>query len=120
MPSPGVVNNPGGSNSYQSSQGHEEPYGAIERRKVLTRLSPMEKNPALNAPRQAQAKAVKGKPEAPVQPHAAQAQELNDAATRGQPEQPQDPVAQFWQMLASEKGASPLIRSYAEQAMAGR
>jgi len=117
MPYPGTVNNPGGSNSYVSARGTEEPYGAIERRKVLTRMAPMEKNPALNEPRRAQKKGASKKPAPPpVQPHAAQAAEINEADARNMPEQPVDPVAFFWQQLASEPDASPLVRQYAAQA----
>lgn len=121
MPSPGVVNNPGGSNSYVSAQGREEPYGAIERRKVLTRMSPLEKNPALNEPRRAQKRgASKQPPEQPVQDTAAKAAMQQEAQTRSLPEQPQDPVVQFWLELAAEPDASPLVRQYAAQAAGQR
>lgn len=122
MPNPGVVNNPGGSNSYVSAQGREEPYGAIERRKVLTRLAPLEKNPALNAPRRAQQQGSKKQapPAPPVQDTAAKAAEMNEAASRGQAPQPVDPVVQFWTELAAEEGASPLVRQMAAQAAGQR
>jgi hypothetical protein len=121
MPSPGQVNNPTGSNSYLSAQGTEEPYGAIERRKVLTRMSPLEKNPALNEPRRAQQKgATKQPPGKPIQPHAAQAQAQADGQARAQPERPVDPVAQFWMELAAEPDASPLVRQYAAMAAGQR
>lgn len=121
MPYPGTVNNPGGSNSYITGQGGEEPYGAIERRKVLTRMSPIKKNPALNAPRRAQTAATKKQapPATPVQTTAQDQGQVDQAQAQAMPEKPQDPVMIFWQSLAADPQASPLVQRYAAMATAG-
>lgn len=126
MPYPGTVNNPAGQNSYGTAE-REEPYGAIERRKVLTRLAPLPPNPALTAPRRAQQQATSKKkqqpqapPAPPVQETAARQAEIDEGARRDMPEQAVDPVVDFWQQLAAEPGASQLVRDYALQAAAQR
>lgn len=106
MPSPGQVNNPGGSNSYGAG-GVEEPYGAIERRKALTRMAPpgnQAVSAALNAPQRAQRKARKKQNmELPAEPVTQQVPQVNM-------------LQQFWRELATEDGASDLVREYAAQA----
>lgn len=117
MPNPGVVNNPGGSNSY-GSNGVEEPQGAIERRKVLTAMAPPAGGAiaaaAKNAPKRAQrASQKKGKP-MPNQVEAVQQQQMAPSA----PIQ-QSGLVSFWTSLAAEPGASPLVKQYAAEVTGG-
>lgn len=112
MPSPGTVNNPSGTNSFDHFAA-EPAYGEATKDKALQDAAPLASGKvtvgALNAPKAAQRKAVKGPqepraqfsltPAAPLVPQVAQAA---------------DPRA-VWQQIAATPGAEsyPLIGYYA-------
>lgn len=104
-----MANNPGGINQYGDTT-----YGDIKRRTELQRAAPMSGAPtatrATEAPRRAKRRAVRGS-----SPPAASVIEPM-AAGGGPSPTPDAEVAAIWQTLASEEGASPLIRQYATQA----
>lgn len=53
--------NPGGTNQFGGFS-KERPYGAVGRLQRLSKAAPMSGTPVLNAPKQAQRKAVRGRP----------------------------------------------------------
>lgn len=101
-------NNPGGVNAF-GGWGKEAPYGAIEKEKTLTRAAPLPSVPAVGAPKQAQQRAVgkKGAAQSSA-PATAPATSPSPAFT------PQMVVSQFWQEMAAEPGASPLVQLMAQ------
>lgn len=114
--------NPLGINIFSGPMGEKEPaYGAIERGKVLSAIAPTGTPAALGAPKRSQRAAVKGKvarssaPQAaPAPPHPVSADSPEaQGATYDQS------LVQFWQSIASDPGASSLVRQYAQEAIGG-
>lgn len=111
MPSPGVANNPDGTNGFDGF-GTEAPYGQGTQDARLASGAPIAGGGIASGPIAAPKRAQKqsAKPAVP-QP-----------ASGGMPEPPQptvqspSPVAQLWAGIAADPGASELVRSYAQQA----
>lgn len=120
--------NPSGKNQLPGGQ-HEVPYGGVKKATQLSREAPMSGAPvsALNAPRRAQRRAVKGqagrKEQAPVAtqkaPVVADKPALAGAAAPAQPvgaaAPPPPNAADFWRAIASIPGISPLAKEYAQR-----
>lgn len=102
MPSPGVVNNPGGANGAQMFE-HESSYGEVKRLQQSIQAAPIAPAPAVNAPRRAQRAAVNRSARTP-------------AASSQTPADYQTQIAAQWAQLASLPGASPLLQEYAARA----
>lgn len=99
--------NPAGINSFGGPFEHEQPYGAVEKLKNLSRLAPTAQPTALNEPRRAQRRAIRRERRAP-QP----------APLSPPPPQitPQESLRSFWQALAADPEASDLVRQLAQEA----
>lgn len=107
LPNPSGVNGFGGF-------GREAPYGSQREMESLTRAAPLPSQPALDAPRRAGRKAKRG-PRAPQQPPP-----QVPFSPAGAP--PQDfaypmQLANIWRGVASEPGASDLVKTIAAQAI---
>lgn len=102
--------NPSGVNGFEGF-GADQPYGAELKQHELARAIPVPSGGA-NAPQRAQRRAVRGRQEPP--PPAPPEQRLASGEA-----QPPHPVwlAQAWQQVASEPGASELVRQQAAIAM---
>ena len=127
MPALGTSNNNLGINSYSGPLGEKEPaYGAVERASVLSRLAPVGSPQALNAPKRAKRRAVKGKTAPPPPQPVSAAHNIPVETTGpgvpagGQPGLgPTGPYQQqllaFWQEAAMTPGASDEVKQYAAQ-----
>lgn len=107
MPAPGIPNNPAGINAFSGPMGQKEPaYGQVERLKQLTAAAPPGTPGAVNAPKRAQRRATKRKSGVPAA----------GAVTAPPAAAPQpSPIALFWQEIAADPEASPLVRQYAAE-----
>lgn len=110
MPSPGVVNNPEGTNSFDEFA-PEQPYGQGTQDARLASGAPIAGGAIASGPIGAPKRAQKQSTRQPTP----------QAAPSGMPEpqpatQPPSPVAQLWAGIAADPGASELVRSYAQQA----
>lgn len=120
--------NPAGTNQFPGGD-HEVPYGGVKRQQQLTRDAPMSGAPvsAVNAPRRAQRKAVKGGASRPQTASAPQQPVLAEpppgalpvpAPSGPEPVVPPSPT-DFWRAVAQLPGVSPLAKQYAERVTGG-
>ena len=109
MPVPGNPNNPDGVNGFNRFA-PEQPYGEATNQKRLQQGAPLASSPvsvgALNAPRRTKQQAT--------QPQQQAAPPLLPVAPPSSPA-----FTDLWQQIAATPGASPLVISLAEKALAG-
>lgn len=112
MPNPGQVNNGAGVNGFTGPGGAETPYGAVKRLGQMTKAAPIGPTPGGNAPQQAKRAAQRGAQEPPlVSP---------DQAVMSAPQVPLSVAyAQAWASLATQPGASELVKRIAQEASVG-
>lgn len=110
MPAPGVPNNPNGYNAFGGPMEREEPYGAIKKLQNLAALAPTAQPTAVNAPRRSQRHASgQDKPGRGSRTPASA-----PSAPPGEPTVPYEAIlGGFWNELAAEPGASPLVQEIA-------
>lgn len=102
--------NPDGHNAFGGPFEHEQPYGAIEKLKSLARLAPTAQPTAVNAPRRSKRHATGQDKPGRSSRRAAPAPSIPET----QPTVPYEAIlAGFWQELAADPGASPLVREIA-------
>jgi hypothetical protein len=119
VPNPGQANNGLGINSFSGPMGQKEPaYGAIERLKNLTALAPPGTPAAVNAPKRSKRAAVRGKKMSAGQ---APAPAVESPASAPMPAAPtyEQQLMEFWQEVAADPNASPLVRQYAQEVTSG-
>lgn len=119
MPNPGQANNGLGINSFSGPMGQKEPaYGEIERLKNLTAMAPIGSPAALGAPKRAKRAAVRGSSAAPT-PAAPTAAAAAPPPPEIQHDSYEVQMRTFWQQLAADPDASPLVRQYAQEVLGG-
>lgn len=106
-----------GINSFSGPMGEKEPaYGVAENMKILSKIgvqAPASQNAARRSQRRATSRRKGGAaPEAPPSPVEIPAETAPVASYDQQ-------LVAFWQQLAAEPGASPLIQQIAAKALAG-
>lgn len=105
--------NPDGHNAFGGPMEREQPYGEMLKIKNLAALAPTAAPTAVGAPRRSQRHAT-GADKPRGQRRAGQAQPAAATAPPTQPTIPYEAVlAAFWNELAAEPGASPLIQEIA-------
>lgn len=108
------VPNPSGVNGF-TPPGVEVPYGDAQQNAAVQKSAPLagqaETAHATNAPRRSQRQAVRG-----AEPEHVAAPEMPGAPAQIAP---QAEVAMFWQQIALEPGASPLVKQIAQEAAGG-
>lgn len=107
--------NPSGTNGY-SPPSVEVPYGEAQQNAAVQKSAPLagqaETAHATNAPRRGQKRAARGAAEEPQGP---------PPQLPGEPARiaPDAQVAMFWQQIAQQPGASPLVQQIAQEVAGG-